>query len=110
MMAQAQTGRVKKAADSAEALRMRLFPNPGTLYSLAAAYAVCHSASKQLPPETRPTPEERATRFAAPAIELLNEAVTRGFADPVMLSTDPDFRSLRTLPEFEAILKRPSAG
>lgn len=59
---------------------------PKHLYNLAAMYALTGEASK--------------------ALKYLETAVQRGYADARKLAADSAFRTLRPLPEFQALLER----
>ena len=44
------------------------------------------------------------------ALRSLRRAIETGFSDPDHLANDPDLTSLRTLPEFRALIERLQKG
>jgi hypothetical protein len=61
----------------------------------AAAYGML---SEHLPPSEQQAAIEKA-------LALVTRSIDAGFSDPAYLRTDPDFKPLRTHPEFQQLLE-----
>jgi hypothetical protein len=79
--------------------------NPGLFYQLATVYALnawfvgkCPSKLSAYELETR------RLQFIQHGLSMLNEAIADGFRDLKQLRDDPELASLRSSPNFQAIV------
>jgi serine/threonine-protein kinase len=91
MLALARSGRTEEALRIAQTLRDRAPDDPGMLYQVACAYAMCSAAGG-------------GGGFADAAIELLRAAVQKGYNSTGLLALDPDLEAVRGRPEFQRLL------
>jgi hypothetical protein len=68
---------------------------PRDLYGAACGYALC------VPLADRP---EAGERYAARAVELLRQAVAKGFGDQALMKKDADLDALRPRDDFRKVL------
>jgi eukaryotic-like serine/threonine-protein kinase len=103
LLVQARCGQVTEAAQRADELREKLFPNPGTLLRLAGIYALCGAVDGSgSAAESGSATSAQANRQKA--LELLKLAREHGFRDAVALTLHPDLSSLRSETTFSQIV------
>jgi hypothetical protein len=71
------------------------------LYNLACALALASTISD---PEEGAAADERQRRDADRAVAIIRSAIKTGFKYSDMFKTDPDFDSLRSRPDFQALM------
>ena len=108
----ARLGRVDAAAAIADALRSKFPEDSGNLYFVACCYALCAEAQRKGPAiaessriqATGQTPD-RAKEFESLAIDVLRDAVAKGYTDTHMMWVDPDLAILRGHDEFRRLVE-----
>jgi serine/threonine-protein kinase len=99
MLALAQCGQTREAAQIADGLRQRFSKDPRSLYNVACAYAICAGTA---PRDDKPLAEG----YAKSALDALREAVAHGWNNAFELRTNPEMDAIRGLPEFAVLLAR----
>ena len=78
------------------------------LYNVACLYSI---ASAKVPPAgTAAGQQGLAREYQEKAIKMLEKAVEAGFTDLDHMRKDPDLEPLRSLPEFQRLVDKPSAS
>jgi serine/threonine protein kinase/tetratricopeptide (TPR) repeat protein len=105
-------GQHAQAAATAESICALDPKDMGTLYDAAHCYALCVASVARGKPPDRLTPEEAdlRDRYAKRAVELLTEAVQRGYKDVANLELDPDLAALRRTKDFQTLIERLKAA
>lgn len=103
-----QAGRVADAIQAVAKLRELGTATKGQLYNAACVYGVC--AARIKPAKDELTAEQAAQRqkHIADALATLREAIKAGYKDLAHMQKDADLAPLRDLPEFNALLPKPS--
>jgi serine/threonine-protein kinase len=106
VVALGRCGRHADAVRNAEILRRKSRKDPGTLYHVATAYAVCAGAvvEDQGQSKDKDKAPGLARRYADQAIDTLREAVKLGWRDLVSIQTDPDFDAIESDPGFARLI------
>jgi serine/threonine-protein kinase len=95
-LCRARAGTVGRAVAEAEELRKQKDLASMALYNTACVFAVCAGKAG--------TEKDREVH-AARAVEVLQQAVARGYQDVGHLQKDPDLNALRKRPDFQQLLK-----
>jgi serine/threonine-protein kinase len=86
-----------RAAAEADELAWAQDAAPGTLYDLACVFALSAASAGDDPKQTE--------SYAARAVELLRQAVAKGYQDIAHLKNDPDLKTLRMRDDFRQLLR-----
>jgi tetratricopeptide (TPR) repeat protein len=98
----ARTGQVSQATAAVEELLRPGNADSDTLYDAARLYA---QAAAQAVKEASPsTSFQRAEQYARRAVDLLRQAIQKGYKDVARLKKDTDLDSLRQRPDFQQLL------
>jgi len=73
-------------------------------YDLACGLALCAEVAGRVPPAPGADPMASSRRYADEAMKVLSRAVERGFGEVDWIERDPELRSLRSRPDFQALL------
>jgi hypothetical protein len=100
----ARAGEHSRAFSEANALAAAKDVTGDTLYNVACACALASAAVKDAknPVADAPRPAEE---YAARAVELLRQAVAKGYKDFDHLKKDDDLKSLREREDFKKLVK-----
>jgi len=104
MLSLARSGEIKEAATGAEKIELGA-RDAAALYSAATVYAVC-AGKLAAEPALADAGSNAAEEYASKAVIALRAASERGFQLSQEQLLDPDLRSLRGRPDFEALFAR----
>jgi hypothetical protein len=68
--------------------------SPGDLYNAACLYSRCSELMDEL---------DDKEKLALRAVDLLNQALKKGFDDAALLKRDPDFKTIRNRMDFQKV-------
>jgi serine/threonine protein kinase/Flp pilus assembly protein TadD len=87
------------AKATAAANELANLPNIGAveLYNLACVYALSSAAARNEPPLNE--------RYAIRAVELLHQAVRKGYRDVIHMKQDTDLNSIRARPDYHSLAR-----
>jgi serine/threonine-protein kinase len=98
MLSLARCGEDRRAADIARRLREKYGDDAGQLYDVACCYAICAGPA---------TANAKArTQYRDLALDVLEQAVERGYRDAGNMETDPDLDAVRDEPRVKELLKK----
>jgi serine/threonine-protein kinase len=98
MLSLARCGKHRRAADIARRLREQSGADAGQLYDVACCYAISAGPA---------TADEKArAEYAGLALDVLEQAVARGFGDVGNMETDPDLDAVRDQPRVKALVAK----
>jgi hypothetical protein len=93
------------AGVSAAKMKKRGGDNATGLYNAACLYALCAGAAKS-PSPPAPLPDgARGEKLADEAMQLLRQAVAKGYKDIKHLKKDEDLRTLREREDYKKLLQ-----
>jgi serine/threonine-protein kinase len=98
----AQLGDYRRAVDEANALAEEELIPSEHLYGLACVYSLSSAAAKE--------DAKLSYQYAARALQLLREAVKKGFKDVAHMKKDPKLDPLRSRDDFQKLLAQLEAG
>jgi serine/threonine-protein kinase len=98
MLSLARCGEHRRATDIARRLREQFPDESGHLYDVACCYAICAGPA---------TADDKAqAAYLGLALDVLGQAVTRGYRDTGNMATDPDLDAVRDQPRAKALLEK----
>ncbi len=100
--ARAQSGKIDEALKILDRGRERYKHNSTFIYNTACVYAQAHEYFQKH--EDAPDREQQQAAYRKKAIEELQQATSKGFADFNTMLEDPDLKSLRDDPEFKKLI------
>jgi hypothetical protein len=93
------------AVETAAKMKERAGDQAASLYDAACLYALCAGAAKSpSPPATLPQ-GARGDKLADEAVELLRQAIAKGYKDAGHMKQDKDLDALREREDFKKLLK-----
>jgi tetratricopeptide (TPR) repeat protein len=91
-----RSGDRTRATSEADALTAEKDATADTIYDAACIYALCATAVRD--------DHKRADEYASRAVELLGQAVAKGYRNKAGLQQDPELNALRSRDEFKRLL------
>jgi tetratricopeptide (TPR) repeat protein len=107
MLARARSGDHVAAAKLADRVYQTAAGNSAYLFQAACGYALCASAvggARQPADKAGAEAGSAADAYAQKAIQILREAIDKGYKDRVSLRCDPDLMPLQDRPDFVELL------
>src|SRR5262249_29557494 len=100
----AMQGDYERATRDVEAIRPEGRSSAGTLFNLACVYGLCAAASGKDPKFSSNERHGRANGYATQAIELLKQAIAKGYKNVDAIKTDSDLDCLRGRDDFKQVI------
>jgi serine/threonine-protein kinase len=97
------------ATEAADLARSESLPGE-VLYQLACVYSLAAAGVQKDDREPQPKRDQQAEQYAARAVELLRQAVDRGFKDVAHMKKDADLDPLRKRDAFKKLMAKLESG